>query len=807
MIEHHHFGEVSRSRLPFRLCAPALAIACLISISSSAFGSAIAPIGPLPYATPPIEFVPGEIVFQLTEDAANASAQQKQSPPDGRTGLAVVDERLEAIGASSIAPVFDIAADAMKRSEAGLDRVYVARFDAQISADAAALSLAGLPGVEFAEPNYIAHASFAPNDPLYPAQWAHNNVGQATKFVGGTTGTGDADTDTPEAWDLTTGSASLILAILDTGIDAGHPEFAGRVLQGYDFVNNDPYPTDDHGHGTACAGIAAAAGNNGVGIAGVAWGVKILPVKVLNASGAGTYTQIASGITYAADSGARVLSLSLGGPASSILQTAVNYAANTKGCALFCAAGNANTRSIEHPAALPNAIGVGALAPCNQRKFTVSCDCEWWWGSNYGAGLDFLAPGVRIHTTDIRGAAGFSAGDYFSVFNGTSAAAPHAAGIGALVLSRNPALTNTELLALLQNTCDDLGALGVDPQTGYGRLNAQRAVENAGGDGGGDSGGDGGDGGDDGGNNDDDPVPPVTIFSENFEGVIVPGAVWAANDGNPSNGNDYWGEQTSGSGARVYGGSRSAYAADNSSVAGQRYDSNMSSQLSLVNPIPVGPYSDLRLSFWKWHETYNESDYLAFEYWNGSAWVEQQRWSGASSQWTNVVLSLSGFTSLQFRFMFYSNASGTLEGAYVDDIVLSGVPSGSGQSAAPAPVAVDFVSETTADGVAVEPERVVDAPASAPFSALALTIAPNPTRGEATIRFAIPAAAPVELELFSVDGRRVATVERGWLSAGDHSAAWDGRDAAGRSVAAGVYFARLVVGDHHSVVERIVLMR
>ncbi|MFN0152465.1 MAG: S8 family serine peptidase [bacterium] len=806
MIEHHHFGEVLRSRLPLRLSAPALTVACLLASASVAFGSALAPVGTLPYAEPPIEFVPGEVIFQLTEEAASASAQQKQSPPDGRTGLASVDERLAAIGAASIAPLFDIAADAMKRSEAGLDRIYVARFDAQIAADIAAQSLAGVPGVAFAEPNYIARASFAPNDPMFPLQWGHDNGGQATKYTGGTTGTPDGDSDTPEAWDLTTGSASLILAILDTGIDAGHPEFAGRVLPGYDFVNNDANPNDDHGHGTACAGIAAAAGNNGVGIAGVAWNVKILPVKVLNASGAGSYSQLASGITYAADSGARILSLSLGGPASAVLQAAVDYAANTKGCALFCAVGNSNRRVIEHPAALPNAIGVGALAPCSQRKFTVSCDCEWWWGSNYGAGLDFLAPGVRIHTTDIRGAAGLASGDYYSTFNGTSAAAPFAAGVGALVMSRNPALSNTELLALLQNTCDDLGAVGLDVQTGYGRLNAARAVENAGGDGsGGDDGDDSGD--DDGNNGGDDPIPPVTIFSENFEGVIVPGAVWAANDANTTNGNDYWGEQTSGTGARVYGGTRSAYAADNSSVTGQRYDSHMSSQLALVNPIPVSPYSNVQLSFWKWHETYNASDYLAFEYWNGTAWVEQQRWSGASSEWTNVTLALTGFTTLQFRFMFFSNASGTLEGAYVDDIILTGVPSASGQSATPEPVAVSFVSEVTAEGVPVEQERLVEAPASAPLSTVALAITPNPARDQASIRYSIPTGSPVVLELFSVDGRRVRSLESGWLTAGNHIAAWDGRDAAGRDVAAGIYFARLIVGDNSSVVERIVLMR
>jgi subtilisin family serine protease len=230
------------------------------------------------------------------------------------------------------------------------------------------------------------------------------------------------------------------------------------------------------------------------------------------------------------DHGAKVLSLSLGGSASSALQTALNYAHN-RGRAIFCAAGNSNRSSLDYPAAHSNAIALGAPSPCNERKSTSSCDGEYWWGSNYGTGLDFMAPGTRIHTTDIRGSGGYGSGDYITDFNGTSSATPHAAGIGALVWSENPDLTNAELLAVLQENCDDMGTSGYDTQTVYDRMNSYQAVLNAGGGGGGPT--------------------PVTVFAEGFESNTVPGTVWSAADANSSSGLDYWGDQSSSSGARA----------------------------------------------------------------------------------------------------------------------------------------------------------------------------------------------------------------------------------------------------------------
>jgi subtilisin family serine protease len=774
--------------------------------SSAAFANAPPPVAGSvsapDHSLEPASAVPGEIIVQIREGSASSAAYAPAKGTSGRTGLAGLDARLATIGAASIEPLFGDADDRAAAAKTGLDRILVVRYSSGASPEEAARALAGDADIVYAEPNFIARALVAPNDPTFASQWAHANSGQAIRYSGGTVGTPDCDTDTPEAWDIETGNSSLILAIIDTGVDTGHPEFAGRVVAGYDYVNEDATPSDDNGHGTACAGIAVGSGNNALGIAGVAWGVRLMPVKVLDASGNGSYSDVASGINFAANNGARILSLSLGGPASSTLQTAINYAVNTKGCAVFAATGNANTSSLNYPAAYSNVIAVGALSPCNQRKNTISCDGEVWWGSNYGSGIDFLAPGVRIHTTDIRGASGIGSGDYITDFNGTSSATPHAAGIGALVWSENPALTNAELVAILQSTCDDMSTAGYDTQTGYGRINARRALENAGGDGGGD-----GDGG----------GTPVTLLSEGFESAVVPGSVWSSADANATNGADYWGEQTSASGARVHSGTRSAYCADYSNITGQRYDNYSNADLTLATPVNVSGYTNLTLSFWKWHATYNSNDYLSFQYWNGSAWVEQQRWSGASSTWTNVTYALSGFSTLRFRFVSVTNYVNTAEGAYVDDIVLSGIPgSGKRPDASERVVTVSFVSERSEAGASVAPMPVSPQPAaednvvslaSAPPAAPALVITPNPARESASLQFAIPIAAAVSLELFTVDGRSVARLVDGRLRAGQHALAWDGRDASGRPVTAGIYFARLLIDDRTSVVERLVLLR
>ncbi len=246
--------------------------------------------------------------------------------------------------------------------------------------------------------------------------------------------------------------------MIDTGVDSNHPDLRGRVVAGYDFVNGDSDPSDDNGHGTAVAGTAAAAGNNGVGVAGVAWGVSVLPVKVLGANGSGSYSAIANGITYSADQGARVINLSLGGTSSSrTLQNAADYAGG-KGCLLVAAAGNNGNSTAVYPAACKNVVAVSAL---NQ------ADTLPYW-SNYGAYVDISAPGEGITTT-------WPGGSYVTI-SGTSFSSPIVAVIAALSLSLDGNLSNSSLVDLLSSTADDLGAPGYDIYFGAGRVNAARVT-------------------------------------------------------------------------------------------------------------------------------------------------------------------------------------------------------------------------------------------------------------------------------------------------------------------------------------------
>jgi thermitase len=302
-------------------------------------------------------------------------------------------------------------------------------------------ALSNNPNFEFAEPDYLANIILTPNDPYYAAyQWHLPKV------------------SAPVAWDTTTGSANVTIAIVDSGVEATHPDLAGRVLPGYDFANNDSNPADDNGHGTAVAGVAAARGNDGLGVAGAAWNVAILPVKTMSSSGSGSYSAIANGITYSADRGARIINLSLGGTASSsTLQNAVSYAWN-KGCVLIAAAGNNGSSTTVYPAAYPNVIAVSA---------TTSSDTMASF-SSFGSFVDLSAPGQSITTT-------WPGGGYVTI-SGTSFSSPLTAGVAALALSRNPALSNAQINSLLTANADDLGAAGYDIYFGAGRLNAARVV-------------------------------------------------------------------------------------------------------------------------------------------------------------------------------------------------------------------------------------------------------------------------------------------------------------------------------------------
>lgn len=315
----------------------------------------------------------------------------------------------------------------------------------QVTPQDAAAVLAQLradPRVAYAEPEYRLHALRTPNDALYAQQWALPRIGA------------------PAAWDTTTGVADTIVAVIDSGVDAAHPDLAGRVLPGYDFINSDADASDDNGHGTFTAGIIAGAGDNGIGVAGVCWQCRILPVKAINAEGDGTSVTIALGVRWAVDHGARVINMSLGGDRNpQVLRSAIAYA-ESKGALVVAAAGNEAQvgNPTEYPAGYDSVLAIGAT---DQQDAHAPF-------SNFGSYVDLAAPGVGILST-IPG--GYRAED------GTSTAAPFVAGVAGLLVSLNPALRADQLRQILMNSADDVGSPGRDEYTGAGRLNAARAVQ------------------------------------------------------------------------------------------------------------------------------------------------------------------------------------------------------------------------------------------------------------------------------------------------------------------------------------------
>lgn len=272
-----------------------------------------------------------------------------------------------------------------------------------------------------------------------------------------------------DAWGLCNINASnLTIAIIDTGVDLDHPDLKANLLAGYDFWDYDTVPEDGNGHGTNVAGIAAAA-LNGTGVAGVAPTAKILPVRVLNNNGSGYISDIADGIIYSADR-AQILNLSLGGTSNSAtLQNAINYAATTKGRLVVAAGGNcgdsnypyngcSSMNQTVYPAAYSNVMAVASTTSADTRSSF----------SNVGSYVDIAAPGSNIYNT-------YYGNSYTSV-SGTSQAAPHVAGLAALVWAKNPGYTASQVRTRLTSTAVDLGTVGVDTSFGAGRIDVRQAL-------------------------------------------------------------------------------------------------------------------------------------------------------------------------------------------------------------------------------------------------------------------------------------------------------------------------------------------
>ena len=312
------------------------------------------------------------------------------------------------------------------------------------------------------------------NDVLEHYQWSLSNNGQRW-------GTSGMDLKAASAWGKVPATSNVTIAIVDEGVQLDHPDLMAKLVDGYDATahGSGGGPSGDEAHGTNCAGIAAALTNNSLGVAGVAPNCKIMPVRIFY-GGSTTDAWIADGISWATSHGADVLSNSWGGgtPAT-VVTNAITNAKTTgrggKGCVVCFSSGN-NNGAVSYPANLGNVLAVGAMSPTGERKSPNSSDGEYWWGSNFGAELDIVAPGTLCYSTDLTGAAGYWNGDYFPNFNGTSAACPHVAGVAGLVLSRNTNMTATRVENALVSSARDLNTPGWDPQTGYGLVNAYEAV-------------------------------------------------------------------------------------------------------------------------------------------------------------------------------------------------------------------------------------------------------------------------------------------------------------------------------------------
>jgi subtilisin family serine protease len=423
------------------------------------------------------EFLPGEFIVKL-----------KKITTLSRSPFTVLNEKHQVY---AIKKVFPNAEDTI------LDNIYLLH----VPIDSDILSIVReymlCPDVVYAEPNYLARYCGIPNDVNLSKQWHLHNTGQV--ILGNISGTPDADIDAPEAWEIETGDPDVVIAIIDTGIDYTHQDLAANIWNnadeipgngidddhngyiddviGWDVSLNNSDPKDEFGHGTMCAGVAAAVTNNNIGIAGICWNCKIMPVKTnFTIFTMMTATQ---GIKYAADNGADICSMSFGIPATMTLQNTIDYAYD-KGVFLCAAAGNSNSWLKSYPAAYEHVVAVAATNQYDER-----CTREDWGfgGSEFGDWVDIAAPGSLIYSTMptyhvlmndmVNHYTGQNYSQDYDWFSGTSSASPAVAGVAALLLSKDPSLTPDEVKAFL---CKNVDPYNSKKYIGTGRLNAYKAL-------------------------------------------------------------------------------------------------------------------------------------------------------------------------------------------------------------------------------------------------------------------------------------------------------------------------------------------
>ena len=413
------------------------------------------------------------IVITLTLLLGVASAQTASTPAHS-TQTAVMSDSLGSIRAGHILVRFKTTPgqDVLNQLNTAfgakvvgrIDKIGVTHLQAPPEAGLALLGrLRKRSDVEFAEFDSEVKAFLQPDDPYFSTSLASSHYGTVSQW-------GPQAVSAPSAWDLTLGVPNIVIAIVDTGVDSSHPDLASKIVGEYSYVGRSA--KDGFGHGTHCAGIAAAATNNDVGIAGMCPNCGILSVKVLNDQGSGYISDVASGITYAASHGARVISLSLGGSGrSDTMRSALQYAV-TNNALPVCAMGNSGSSSnTPEPGYWHDCLSVIATDQ-NGAKASFS---------NYGVKADVAAPGVAIVSTmptypvTLTTTYGYSMN--YDALSGTSMATPMVAGVAGLVLSENPSLTPTQVAGIIEASSGD--GVSWDPNLAFGVVNAYKAVSSA----------------------------------------------------------------------------------------------------------------------------------------------------------------------------------------------------------------------------------------------------------------------------------------------------------------------------------------
>lgn len=391
-----------------------------------------------PVAIPPVRAAAG------TEPGASA-AYGAVDPSVGRLTGSVVIAYEETARSQLTEWLAEAGATVVNRSSAG--GFVVAEPGRDETPEAFAARAARLPGVRYAEQEKVIEASWTPDDPDYADQWNLARVGAEA------------------AWDVERGDASVVVAVVDSGVDLEHPDLAGQLADGgYDFVDSDREPADEFGHGTHVAGVIAAGTNNGLDVAGLANGCTVLPVRVLDENGDGSTALMAEGIRFAADAGADIINVSAGGPDSSrVLLDAVEHAI-AEGCIVVAAAGNRGGTGLDYPAAYPDVVAVGGTDVHDSRASF----------SRAGSGLDIVAPGDDI--LSLRPTTGPADDGPTGFMSGTSMSTPHVSAAAALLRSANPTWTAPVVVHRLLASAEDLGARGRDDYYGYGLLRTDLAL-------------------------------------------------------------------------------------------------------------------------------------------------------------------------------------------------------------------------------------------------------------------------------------------------------------------------------------------